>query len=149
MLAWCWDNKGWAESLRNFFGELNFSRPFFPLQKFFDVCFQLAGLSLGPHPGKFYQIHWVISCTYFRKLEIAGWDRRAPLGQIHPNTWLIKSLPLLPAFLAKQQQVYGGRGPESLREKERLKGTSENSVSAEDTEHADKLRGSRQLARGN
>lgn len=36
MLAWYWDNEGYGESLRNFFGELNFSKPFFPLQNFFD-----------------------------------------------------------------------------------------------------------------
>lgn len=81
------------------------------------MTFQLAVLSLGPHPGKFYQIHWVISCTYFRKPEIAGWDGRAPLGQIYPNTWLIKSLPSLSAFLAKQQQVYGGRWENPLEQR--------------------------------
>lgn len=101
MLAWRWGHEGagWYPSGTPLVSWI--SQNHFPPSQFLKLLFQLAVLSMGPHPGKFYQIHWVIYCTYFRKPEIAGWDRKSPLGQIHPNTCLIKSLPFHPAFLTE------------------------------------------------
>lgn len=87
-----------------------------PPSEFLKWLFQLVVLSTGPRPGKFfYQIHWVISCAYFRKREIAG-QQNSP--ETDPPEHLANQVfALCSAFLAKSQQVHGCRWLESLRVK--------------------------------